>query len=85
MTAEEVFDSQIYAVAKCNANDDVLQTFQILEVSLELIQVIKEANEHNYISDAELYDQEPDIEEKFEEFYGRERLENSIFSVKRWK
>lgn len=24
MTAEEVFDSSIYAVAKCEANDDVL-------------------------------------------------------------
>ena len=54
--------------------DDVLQAFQTLEVSPELIQVIKEANEHDYITDDELYDQEPDDEDKFEELMEKRDL-----------
>lgn len=35
--------------------DDVLQAFQILKVSPELMRVIKEAKTHKYIMDEELY------------------------------
>ena len=47
--------------------EEVLNAFQILGVAPELIRVVEEANLHEYLTDDELYEQEPDDEEKYEQ------------------
>ncbi len=46
---------------------EVVDSLQILKVASSLVQVVKDAQEIEYISDDELYEQAPDDEERYEE------------------
>ena len=47
--------------------EEVLSAFRLLDVDPELISVVEEAGMHEYLSDDDIYELEPDDEDKFAE------------------
>ena len=64
--------------------EEVLSAFRLLGVDPELISVVEEAGMHEYLSDDDIYELEPDDEDKFAELIEeRDQLWDGINEVYR--